>query len=112
MAIKISSIDDLKTHMTGVMSRADHHALNVKEIIPTLVGLIVWKANNIDARQYNGSSANMIWFTVDSGNKYAIIYNHTNSFIEIKKDSMNGPIVFTINNSTVISNLLKFFETL
>lgn len=112
MAIKISSIDDLKTHMTGIMSRANHHAMNVKEIIPTLVGLIIWKANNIDARQYDGNSANMIWFTVDSGSKYAIIYNHTNSSIEIKKDSMNGQIIFTINNSTLLTDLLAFFEAL
>lgn len=111
MAITIESIDQLKNHIEGVMQRADHHAQSVYKIVLTLVGLVAWKAEKIDARTQIGRNANVIWFEV-SGNRYAVVFNHENSCIDIRNRTQQGNNLMSIDNSTDIDKLITFFQNL
>ena len=110
MPISIDSINQLKTHLEGVMERSDHHAQNVYKSVPVLVGLIIWKANSIEARTHTGKNANMIWFTTEKQRRYAIVFNHIEYKIEIRENSQQGRALLYIDNSTSFTELLSFFE--
>jgi hypothetical protein len=111
MAITIKSIDQLKVHIEGVMQRADHHAQSVYKVVLTLVGLVAWKADKIDARTQEGRNANVIWFEV-KGKRYAIVFNHENSCIDIRDRSQQGNNLMSIDNDTDVDKLIKFYENL
>lgn len=48
MALKIEDIRLMKRYFEGVMSRANHHAENVNEIILALAGGVIWRGADID----------------------------------------------------------------
>lgn len=50
MALKIEDIRLMKRYLEGVMSRANHHAENVNEIILALAGGVIWRGADIDVR--------------------------------------------------------------
>lgn len=112
MALEIDSIDQLKTHIAGVMERADHHAQNVYKIVLPLVGLVIWKAANIRARTYAGNTANMIWFDTESGDSYAIVFNHEEHKIDIRNRGQQGDNLLSIDNRTPMDTLIRFFDKL
>lgn len=112
MPIRINSIAMLKKHLDGVMNRADHHAQQVYKIVLPLVGLVAWKATDIDARTHEGKSANMIWFTTATGARYAIVFNHEDRKIDIRDRSQQGNNLLSIDNQTSIDDLIAFFERL
>lgn len=112
MSIKINSIAMLKKHIDGVMERADHHAQQVYKVVLPLVGLVVWKASDIDARTHEGKAANMIWFTTASGARYALVFNHEQRKIDIRDRSQQGNNLLSIDNNTPLDDLIAFFEKL
>ncbi len=109
MPLNIDSIVTLKEHITGVMERADHHARSVYKIVLPLIGLVTWKADNIQARTNQGETANMIWFEVNK-KRYALVFNHKNRKIEIRENSQQGKSVIQIDNDTNIDDLIDIFE--
>lgn len=96
MAVKIESISILKKYFSGVVNRANHHALKVNDIIYTLLGIIVLKKDDGSEIEVRGSSddatGNILWVFIN-GNRYAFRYEHSDETIEIRKDSYNGPIL-------------------
>ena len=111
MAIEIDSIDDMKQHLSGVMERADHHALEVYKIVLPLVGLIAWKADKIVARTHEGTNANMIWF--ESGEKrFAVVSNHNSAKIDIRERNQQGKVLMQLDNRSDLDSLIGFFESI
>ncbi|MCG9874334.1 MAG: hypothetical protein MH321_06060 [Leptospiraceae bacterium] len=111
MALNIDSIELLKQHVAGVMERADHHAKSVYKIVLPLIGLVVWKADNIQARTNQGETANMIWFEVVN-KRYALVFNHIKRKIEIREKSQQGKSIIEIDNDTNLGELIDIFNTL
>jgi hypothetical protein len=62
MATSIDSISILKNYLTGVLSRADHHAHNVNEIALAIAGGIIWRTTNrIRVMSREGEMKNVLW---------------------------------------------------
>ena len=112
MAIKIEDIRLMKRYFEGVMSRANHHAENVNEIILALAGGVIWRGADIDVRTYKDKTANMLWMKTDSGKEYCFIFNHINWLIEVHENTMNGNLLRVFSNEDNNSDVKEFFEGL
>jgi hypothetical protein len=112
MAKTLNKVDELKKYFEGVISRADHHAGNVKEIAYSLLGVIVLKKDegtDISVMTTgNDRTGNILWVHI-GGKRYAFRYEHNDGTIEIRKDSYKGDIVIKIDNSTSLDQILGTF---
>jgi len=114
MARGINTIKELQQYFKGVVERAEHHAQGVKEIIyPTLCLIIAYFDPNFEIKvmEHKGDTANILWAHIN-GNRYAFAYEHTTSVIEIRKDSVKGPVLHSINNTLTVKNLIDIFKSL
>jgi hypothetical protein len=114
MALTAKSVKDVQGYFQGVVARAEHHAINVTEVIYPLLGLIILhldSGSDIKVREYNGTPANMLWVQI-KGKRYAFRYDHTNDNIEIRDGGLNGAVLHTVDNSNNIPSLVTIFEKL
>lgn len=110
MALKIEDIRLMKRYFEGVMSRANHHADNVNEIILALAGGVIWRGADIGVRTYRDKTANMLWMKTDTGKVYCFIFNHNTGKIEVHEDSMNGAMFCIFSNACTLAEVKKEFE--
>lgn len=110
MAIKIESVNLLKSYFEGVVNRANHHAQNISEIIYTLLGIIILKMDvnsTIEVKKIGqDATGNVLWVLIN-GKRYAFRYEHSDNTIEIKEGSLRGAIVLKVDNTTTIPNILS-----
>ena len=112
MAISIDQIQLLKEYFDGVMSRADHHADNVNEIVLALIGGVIWRAEgNFEVKQYAGAPANILWMYVGD-NRYCFKFNHETYMIECLEGGHSGDLIKEFDNATPLSEVKKFFASL
>lgn len=112
MALSIDTMEALRGYFDGVMSRANHHADNVNEIILALVGGVIWRGAEVDVRTYNGKTANMLWMKTDGGKGYCFYFNHFNGKIEVREDGMNGKYIRDFTNTDTALDVKRFFENM
>lgn len=112
MALKITNVDLLQKYFSGVVSRSNHHAHGVKDIIYSLLGIIVLKKDvgtEIEVRgNHEDEMGNILWVSMQ-GVKYAFRYEHSTGEIEVRINSYSGPIKFTINNTSTAQWILSQF---
>ena len=85
-----------------MFGRAFHHALEIDQVIPHLVTYLLTNANlesGFDLKTYNDETKNTGWVTGKSGKRYYIGYSHKNESIEIRRDSIQGEVLATIDNA-------------
>lgn len=112
MAITIQNIEILREYLTGVLDRANHHAQNVNEIALAIAGGIIWKTtNNIKVLSRDGEMKNVLWLQVDH-RTLCFVYNHNNLSIEVREGSIQGNVIESFNNKTLLSSVKSFFESL
>lgn len=96
MAITIDKVKALKEYFNGVMDRADHHAVNVNEIVLALIGGVIWRAeDNFEVKQYDNAPANILWMYV-ADRRLCFKFNHETCKIECREGGHNGPLSLTI----------------
>lgn len=112
MALEVSNITDFQKYFDGVMGRTDYNADTMNEIILAIVGGVVWRSNGrFNVREYNGTSANMLWMEVDY-KRYCFKYNHETRNIEVCEGSHNGAVIKVLSNDTSLTEVKAFFEGL
>lgn len=112
MAISIDSIQLLQTYLIGVLSRADHHAENVKGVALALAGAVIWKSTGqISVREYLGEPANILWFYINI-RKFSLVYNHKNDKIELRERTQSGETLAIFDNETTYSEIIDIFNNL
>ncbi|MBW8323661.1 MAG: hypothetical protein K0M50_02745 [Prolixibacteraceae bacterium] len=112
MALTIETLTVLNQYINGVMSRADHHALNVNEVVLTLAGAVIWRATqDVEVRTYNEETANILWVTIN-GHRYALAFNHQIGEIELHDRTQNGIVLAKFNNSTSATEVKTIFAGL
>ena len=113
MSITVEEVSDLQEYIRGVLDRADHHASTVDEIVPVLVGLVIWKKDPppIRVMTREGHTTNVLWVSL-RGVKYAFVYNHAEGTIEMRVDSLRGSVAHTFTNKNTPAELKKIFETM
>ena len=114
MAIQANDFQTLHAYADGVMRRAAHHAGNVGAVALALLGGIIWRAKpgSVEIKQYDGDLANVLWWESLNGNKYACVYNHQNQAVEIRSQSVRGPVLHSFSNSTTVTDVERVFATL
>ena len=114
MPTEVKDIDVLRLYIHGVMGRADHHADAVSEVALTLAGAIVWSKDPgkaIEVRGRDGDFKNVLWVAI-RGTRYAFSYNHNAKKIEMRRDSLQGPVVAAFDNATSAAGVRASFEAL
>lgn len=113
MAVKVNTVDVLQKYFSGVAKRANHHAPFVNDIIYTLLGIVVLKKDagtDIEVRgSHEDETGNILWVTIN-GTRHAIRYEHDTGEIEFRRDTYNGPVELTINNTTTTQDILIAVE--
>jgi hypothetical protein len=101
MAIAINRLADLQSYATGVLGRADHHARNVADVLPTLLGLLVTYADpgTLRAREQHGQARNVLWAEF-GGRRHVFTYDHTHGEVVVRQDSLQGDEVARVDNTT------------
>jgi hypothetical protein len=117
MALAVTEIEEMRSYLNGVMSRADHHAGGVNEIAPALTGAILWRKNDeepIKVMVREGKTTNVLWVRIGN-RRYAFSYNHDERQIEMREGGIQGPTLHTLhtfNNATPLSSVRAIFEAL
>lgn len=114
MALTVTEVAGLRAYVTGVMERADHHAGNVKEIVLTLTGAILWRKDDeepIRVMAREGVAKNVLWVSI-SRQRYAFVYNHDTGEIDMRRDGIQGPVEFSFSNATPLATLQQLFQNL
>ncbi len=114
LAVKVNDIEKLRDYFFGVVTRSEHHAPKVSEVIYPLLGLVVLQMDeksDIQVRGTEGATGNILWFT-KNGQRYAFRYEHDDDTVEIRKGSYKGEMMSKMDNDTSISELKGIFNEL
>lgn len=114
MPLPVTDVEILKSYITGVMERADHHANEVEQIALALAGAVIWKKDDgrdIQVMQKDGDTKNVLWVWI-GGERYSFSYNHSRKTIEMRKGNMRGPVLHSFSNSMSLSTLHQIFAGL
>jgi hypothetical protein len=94
------------------MYRADHHGINVNEIVLTLAGAVIWRASqDVVVRTYNDETANILWLIINK-NRYALTYNHDLEQIELHTWTQGGSVLARFDNNTTSAEVKEIFKNL
>jgi hypothetical protein len=113
MTVTVDDIDTLKTYISGVMERADHHANNVSAVALALAGAIVWRkdADSIRVMDQGGDMKNVLWVKI-GGQRYAFSYKHQNASIEMRRGTTHGDVLHSFDNATPLARVEQIFRDL
>ncbi len=112
MAIEINSMEILDTYFKGVMNRAEHHSQEIKAVCLALLGAVIWKSTGeLEARQYSGSSANIIWFWLGD-RRFVFCYEHNGKKIQLRERTYEGEVIKEFNDKSTCKEIYSFFESL
>ena len=108
----ITDVDELQKYIRGVMGRAKHHAGNVDEIVLAIVGaVILHKDGDIEVFESQGQMKNVLWTHID-GQRYALSYKHELGQIEVRKNSTQGDVLGSFDNSNTVGDVRRVFSSL
>ena len=112
MPLTVSSVEDLQTYIRGVLGRAEHHAHNVDEVILTIAGAVLWRAEgDLRVMAQDSGMKNVLWLEV-GGTRYAISYNHEAATVEVRQNSTHGPVLRSFTNTSAADEVKAFFGAL
>ena len=98
---KIDNITDLKTLVVDALRKAAHHAQEVEQIIPTVLGCILCYGDDISTKYNNADEAygNVVWFKMNN-KQFCLAYSHKTKNIELRNRTQKGEAIYSFNNST------------
>lgn len=109
--LNIKDIATLQDYARGVAGRAAHHASNISEVIPVVLGNVLLHGTKFSMR---GPGKNVAWFET-AKDRYAVAYsrraNH-NYLIEIRRGSQQGPVALSCDNTTPTPTINADFRAL
>ena len=113
MALPVTDIATLQKYIEGVMDRAEHHGRDVRDVVLTLVGAIIWKKDPdpIKVMTHKGETKNVLWVRI-SGKRYALSYNHEDASIEIREGSTQGDALHSFDNTTSAEQVRQVIDAL
>lgn len=112
MATTIQNIEILRTYLSGVLDRANHHAKNVDEIALAIAGGIIWRTtDDLKVMSRDGEMKNVLWLQVGT-RTLCFAYNHSAGDIEVREGSVQGLTIARFNNKTPIAEVKEFFASL
>ena len=113
MAIPINTLTDLESYAQDVMHRANKHAPNVNEIVPLLVGAVLWRkdAVPVEIRERGGQPRNAAWVMIN-GTRYFFTYDRHRQAIHAREGGMTGRLLASFTNASQVTTVSQFFAAL
>jgi len=112
---------DLRLHFVEAIARSNHHALEVRDIVPLLIGNIFIYSDKdaqgneeitvISTSDPMDKTGNSVWCII-GGKRYYFGYTHSPQEIVIREGTNRGNDLFSCNNSTPIKSINDFFDSL
>jgi hypothetical protein len=114
MPVQLDDITQLQQYLAGVVSRADHHADNVRYVVLPLIGAIVLTKDpdqEIKVLAKEGETKNVLWVSI-RGSRYAFSYDHKAGTIVMRRGSTQGEVLANFSNATATPDILAVFDSL
>ena len=113
MPTPVTDVAILQRYLEGVLSRADHHAGNISQIVLAITGAIVWRKDPEPIRvlERDGEMKNVLWVSI-GGQRYAFTYDHPTQAILLLRGSTQGTVLHSFTNATPLSDLFDIFRGL
>ena len=115
MARNLKTDNDIDNFISKVIKEADHHATRVMDIIQPLSDevrkYLQLGLDKIEVYERNGKLARTCWVTLKN-KRYVFTYNYDEQFIDLKKGSLQGQLIFQFDNSTSLQDLKKIVAQL
>jgi hypothetical protein len=109
--LNVTDMQILHRYAVGVMTRAKHHAPQVVEILPEVLGHVLLCGKNFSL--HGSGRTNCMWFdSVATGRRYAFSYSHTVDAIELRDNNLQGPTLHQINSSMSRQLIAQIFAAL
>jgi len=103
---KIESIDSLRVFFSDLLVRADHHAKQIEEVAPIIMGaLVAYTVSDINVR------LNSLWFRT-SKSSYYLTYNHELCTIQLKNRNQKGDLISEFDNASSTQSVMDCFKSL
>jgi len=116
MPTPLSDLTSLQGYTIPALKRALHHAKNVADIVPAVLGNIMLYAvpDSLNGRgNGNSTGGNMGWITsAATGRSYAVVYSHKSQSIEIRDRNQQGRVLHSFTNATPNRDLISVFASL
>ena len=109
----LKKLSEFHNYFSGVMDRANCHALNVNRVLPLLAGVVlnhVDMKNGLQARTYRGDYANIAW-VIHNGNRYAFTYDHESEQIILRERTLRGKELTRFDNSDDFDEVTQKVES-
>jgi len=91
----------------GVMTRADHHAKEVINIVPRLYFLLETHASDLQVKyRDNEAMGNVLWFKIN-GEPHCLAYNHNTKKIDFRNRNQKGTTIASFDNES--QNIEQYF---
>lgn len=103
MPLNVRDLDTWHAYVEGVMAKSDHHAPHIGHVILGLGGFISWRAEpgSLKVMHRSGEIKNVLWWKSEStGNSYVLAYNPRNKSIEVRDDTLQGVVVYSLTSWT------------
>jgi len=112
MPVIVKDVSDMARYIRGIVGRADHHADSVNEVVLTLAGAILWRADeDPEVMSQGGDLKNVLWVKINR-QRYAFSYSHIAKRIEMRAGSTHGAILHSFDNATATSQIRAIFDQL
>jgi hypothetical protein len=118
MAVQVEDLGSLQKYIDGVMTRANHHAGFVREVVFPLITAIIWtKDTPIEVRGNENDMKNVLRTSIKR-QRYVFTYNHGDKVnihttkIDMRLNNLNGKIVKSFTNETTTKEIQEFFGKL
>lgn len=112
MAKSILTVTQLSRYYNKILEAADHHAPQVKKVVPRLATLVLefqTYEGPLKVWSRKGSIGLVLWAFVNGG-RYVFRYNHSDRKIEIVGENIRGDVICQIDNKTPQKRLRELFE--
>lgn len=114
MARQLETDEEIDKFIMDIRRAAEHHGPNVHSIIQLLSDEVRerldLKRDTVEVYERNGKLARTCWITI-GGKRYVFSYNYNREQIEIKKRSIRGAVIFSVDNATprakIVCNINK-----
>jgi uncharacterized protein RhaS with RHS repeats len=110
LARQLTTNRQIDAYLRLVNHAAAHHAPTVASVIPDLAhevrARVTLGVDDVSVYERLGNIGRTCWVTI-AGRRWAFSYDYTTGKIELRRDSLQGTVVFQFDNSTSLTAIKR-----
>jgi hypothetical protein len=110
MARRLTTNRQIDAYLRLVTHAATHHAPSVATVIPDLAhevrGRLTLGVDDVSVYERLGNLGRTCWVTI-GGRRWAFSYDYSTGKIDLRRDSLQGAVVFQFDNSTTMAAIKR-----